>query len=187
MSLLTETALFKACAEKPKTNLKTSDLYLDRVKDTSAAAQEGNDEAIALKKSVKLFHQAWSGVTKYIRTICNAKRKSVELSGIGIFVPMQEVNGQKTETKNLTSNALKEFRDEDNDIKLYIFKDFVEQANIKINQNSNKNLVEIYDPDSTMDEPPVFLLNASPINYNSIAKVCETDAYSITQIMQEIV
>ena len=121
----------------------------------------------------------WSGVTKYMRTVCTMKHKAVDLPGVGIFVPMQEIKGQKLETKNLTSAALKEFKEEDNDVKLYLYKDFVDQTNVKINASNNSSLIEVYDPDHAYEEAPVFLLNASPINHNSIAKVCETDAFSV--------
>lgn len=105
MSLITETALFKACVEKPKTGLRVSDLYLAKVKDPHDA-MDLSEEQITAQKAIKLFHMAWSGITKYMRTICMVKGKAVELADFGIFVPMKEVNGVKQETKGLTSAAL---------------------------------------------------------------------------------
>jgi hypothetical protein len=35
---------------------------------------------------------AWSGLTKYIRTICQIKGRSVEFPGLGIFVPVKKYN-----------------------------------------------------------------------------------------------
>ena len=72
----------------------------------------------------------FSGVTKYMRTICQIKGKSVELADFGIFVPMKEVHGIKQETKSLTSAALSQFKEDENEIKLYIYKSFLDQANL---------------------------------------------------------
>ena len=48
-------------------------------------------------------------------------------------------------------------------------------------------LLDIFDPQSTETEMPPFLAKAQPINLNSIARVCETDAYTIDLIVGEIV
>lgn len=175
MSLITETGLFKACVEKPKTSLKVSDLYLERVRDPQDTADKSEDQ-IAAQKAMKLFHMVWSGVTKYMRTICLIKGKSVELADIGVFVPMKVVNGLQQEVKSLTSAALSQFKEDDNEIKLYLYKSFVDQANLKVVAN---NLLEVFNPEERSDEIPVYLLNATPVNYNSISRVCETDVYSI--------
>ena len=67
---------------------------------------------------------------------------------------------------------------------MYLFKSFVEQSNVKVNASS---LIEVYDPEDAGEEAPVFLLNASPVNYGSIARVCETDSSTVEQILGELV
>lgn len=53
----------------------------------------------------------------------------------------------------------------------------MDQANLKA--SGDNKTIEVYNPDNTAEDVPVYLLNASPIHYNSIARVCETDAFSI--------
>jgi len=40
------------------------------------------------RKALKLFHMAWSGVTKYIRSIVFDKKNPCEFPGLGIFLPL---------------------------------------------------------------------------------------------------
>ena len=72
--------------------MKVQDFYLERVRDPYEASKM-KPELIANQKAIKLFHSAWSGITKYMRTICMGKGKAVELNDIGIFVPIKIVNG----------------------------------------------------------------------------------------------
>ncbi len=68
MATLTEIALFKACVENPQFIANLTDLNLDRVSGPSNA-DELPEDLIFKKKVVKLFHMAWSGITKYMRTV----------------------------------------------------------------------------------------------------------------------
>jgi len=72
MSTLTEIALFKACIETPQYIKSWADLNLDRISGPSNPA-EYSEEEIYKKKLNKLFHMAWSGITKYIRTVTQVK------------------------------------------------------------------------------------------------------------------
>lgn len=87
MSSITEIALFKACVEKPQFLQSMSDLNLERISDPQNAHEISFDE-LNEKKALKLFHMAWSGITKYMRTVCQVKCKSIEFPGIGIFMPV---------------------------------------------------------------------------------------------------
>ena len=144
MSQITETALFEACIQKPRSNLKIASLNLDKVKDPKNVAAMSK-ETIKLQKATRLFHMVWSGITKYIKTMVVARSRAVELTDIGIFVPTRE----PLQTQRLTNATLSQLSDQkDNDIKLYIFKTFLEQSNIKLSQNP---LLEEFDPSEPMD------------------------------------
>ncbi len=67
MSSISEIALFKACVEKPMSGASLLDLNLTKIRDP----QNFTDELdYSKKKALKLYHMAWSGITKYMRTIC---------------------------------------------------------------------------------------------------------------------
>jgi len=68
MSTLTEIALFKACVETPQYIKSFGDLNLDKVT-SPMNADEISEEEMYKKKLNKLFHMAWSGITKYMRTV----------------------------------------------------------------------------------------------------------------------
>ena len=68
MATLTEIALFKACVETPQYIKSFADLNLDRVTATTTL-EDISEEELYKKKVNKLFHMAWSGITKYIRTV----------------------------------------------------------------------------------------------------------------------
>ena len=87
MSMITEIGLFKACVEKPRGGLNLSELCLTKIKEPHDA-KDLSEQDITARKALKLFHMAWSGVTKYMRTVCSLKGRAVELAGFGVFVPM---------------------------------------------------------------------------------------------------
>ena len=72
MATLTEIALFKACVETPQYIKQFSDLNLDRISGPTTG-EDISEEEIYKKKFNKLFHMAWSGITKYIRTVTQVK------------------------------------------------------------------------------------------------------------------
>ena len=86
MSTLTEIGLFKACIDAPQVS-KIRDLNMDRVMGPSNAA-ELSDKEVMIRKATKLYHMAWSGVTKYLRTVCQVKQRPVEFPGLGILMPV---------------------------------------------------------------------------------------------------
>jgi hypothetical protein len=43
---------------------------------------------------------AWSGVTKYIRTVCHIKMKPVEFPQLGIFIPLMCLNENNSTYKS---------------------------------------------------------------------------------------
>ena len=68
MATLTEIALFKACVETPQYIKSFGDLNLERI--TGPTNPElFNEQQIFEKKLNKMFHMAWSGITKYMRTV----------------------------------------------------------------------------------------------------------------------
>lgn len=65
MASVTELALFNACVEQPS-KMALDDLNLSQIdgpKDTHGLS----DKQILEKKAIKVYHMAWSGITKYIR------------------------------------------------------------------------------------------------------------------------
>ena len=96
MATITEIALFKACVEKPRASADLADLGLDKV----PAPQNGEQlprEELLQRKALKLYHMAWSGLTKYIRTVCIVNRQPIEFPGIGIFKP--EIAGKSVDAQ----------------------------------------------------------------------------------------
>ena len=86
MSIVTELALFKACVESPIIIKPLSCLNLDNIPDPQDG--EALPEDLKLKKkAMKLFHLAWSGITKAIRATCQSS-KCVELPGLAVFSPV---------------------------------------------------------------------------------------------------
>ena len=66
------------------------------------------------RKGLKLFHMAWSGVTKYIRSIIFEKKSPCEFPGLGIFLPLtnsEEDNFSIADSKRLTRQTLGKFQD----------------------------------------------------------------------------
>lgn len=47
-------------------------------------------------------------------------------------------------------------------------------------------MIECFDPHMPTDKVPKCLLTAVPLNYNSIARVCDTDAKTVEDIVKEI-
>ena len=68
MSTITELALFKMCVENPK-QITLDEINLDKIDDLR---QTGDLTPLQVrqKKALKLFHMTWSGITKYLRTVC---------------------------------------------------------------------------------------------------------------------
>ena len=60
----------------------------------------------------------WSGVTKYMRTVCQVKNKPVQFPGLGIFVPM--LKAEDVTSQKLTTKALEGFNPADMDVTLMI-------------------------------------------------------------------
>lgn len=69
MATITELALFKQCVENPKFIQKLEELNLDRMSDPQNMA-DITEQIYYQKKALRLFHMTWSGVTKYMRTVC---------------------------------------------------------------------------------------------------------------------
>jgi hypothetical protein len=65
------------------------DLNLSKVSEPKDADQMTEQEVLE-RKALKVFHMAWSGITKYLRTITQVRGKPVEFPALGIFVPVVE-------------------------------------------------------------------------------------------------
>jgi len=65
MANITELSLFKACVEHPQ-HMKLADLNLDRISDPLNSSSISEEEYLQ-KKTLKLLHMAWSGITKYMK------------------------------------------------------------------------------------------------------------------------
>ena len=68
---------------------------------------------------------AWSGVTKYMRTVTQGKCKPVEFPGLGIFMPVLAQKGQEVKSAKLTANALGKLNPDDMDVALMVSQSFI--------------------------------------------------------------
>lgn len=106
MSTVTESALFKACVEDPKTMVNLFDLNLEEIAEPTDADQL-SEKLFLQKKALKLYHMVWSGVTKYIRNVCMNRCTPIEFPGLGIFMPI--LPKQQETPENLNTKNLKKF------------------------------------------------------------------------------
>lgn len=74
MSAITELSLFKQCVESPIVS-PISELNLEHI---TAPQDKGlSDSLLTQRKSLKLYHMAWSGFTKFIRQVCFVQNRPV--------------------------------------------------------------------------------------------------------------
>ena len=99
MSSLTEIALFKACAEQPRVAKDFTELNMDKIKDPYNR-EEMTEEEYLRRKALKLYHMAWSAITKYLRTTCIVHCKPVEIQGFGVFVPEKTLKGENADGRD---------------------------------------------------------------------------------------
>jgi len=100
MACLSEFALFKECVNNPTVlDKQLSQLNLAFIKDPACTEagtpmkQEANESLeVRQRKALRLFYMVWSGLTKCIRNMVQQQRKALEVSGLGIFGPISEVN-----------------------------------------------------------------------------------------------
>ena len=81
-----ELNLFKACLENPRTGLHVSDLCTSSLPNSHNWSSLPQEEVMQ-RKALKLLHMVWSGITKYVRTVCIINRNPIDFPGIGIFKP----------------------------------------------------------------------------------------------------
>ena len=128
MATITELALFKACVESPQYIQNLSDLNLERIGDPQNMS-DITEQIYYQKKAMKLFHMTWSGVTKYMRTVCQIKNKPVQFPGLGVFVPIQINNDTESQqATKLTSKALNDFNPADLDVSLMVTETFLKNC-----------------------------------------------------------
>tara|TARA_B100000780_G_C21040219_1_gene417396 strand:+ start:150 stop:506 length:357 start_codon:yes stop_codon:yes gene_type:complete len=102
------------------------------------------EEVYYQKKAMKLFHMTWSGVTKYMRTVCQIKNKPVQFPGLGVFVPIK-MNIEDSDPTKLTSKALSEFDPADYDVSLMVNENFLKNCgSVKISE-SPQDLISSFD------------------------------------------
>ena len=86
-------------------------LNLSKIKDPVSFKDELD---YTKRKALKLYHLAWSGITKYIRTICQVRGKPIEFPNLGIFYPITQTDKYLLTTSSpikLTQQALGSFRE----------------------------------------------------------------------------
>ena len=85
MSSISEIALFKACVDQPRSGYSVLDLNLSKIRDPQNFT---NELDYTKKKALKLYHMAWSGITKYMRNICQVRNKPIDFPNLGVFLPV---------------------------------------------------------------------------------------------------
>lgn len=111
MSVITEVALFKACVDSPRSGASLLHMNVVKVKDPRSFKDELD---YTKKKALKLYHLAWSGITKYMRTICQLRGKPIEFPNLGVFFPANYADKSlfaSSSPLKLTSHALGSFRE----------------------------------------------------------------------------
>lgn len=74
MANITELTLFKQCVEKPIVT-QVADLHLECI--SAPQDQSLSEAAIMQRKALKLYHMAWSGITKYLRQVCHGQNRPI--------------------------------------------------------------------------------------------------------------
>lgn len=121
---------------------------MDRIPDP-AKSDDMSEQELLQKKALKLYHMAWSGVTKYMRQICQVKCKPIEFPNLGIFCPVRQIEGTDEDgvPMKLTNQALANFAGEDYNVKFFVSKVFLDQCGGAVNiERSEDGLIDSYDP-----------------------------------------
>lgn len=140
MSIVTELALFKACVENPIIIKSLSCLNLDSIPDPQDC--EGLAEDLKLKKkAMKLFHLAWSGITKAIKATCQMTNKCVELPGFAIFSPVISDTNPYGGNK-LSKNTLNQIETQ---VVLLVGKDFIDSLEGAADVKNDQQFAFVYD------------------------------------------
>jgi hypothetical protein len=85
MATITELSLFKLCVDECKLS-KPEDFNMQALQDPSNP--DLTQQQKMSKKALKLYHMAWSGITKYIRQTVQVGNRPIELPGLCIFIPI---------------------------------------------------------------------------------------------------
>ena len=127
---------------------------------------------------------AWSGVTKYLRTVCQVKQRPVELPGLGIFMPVNCAKSNEAEgATRLTSSALGQFKDADYDVKLFLSQQFLNKCSSAVSV-AEDGMISSYDPSLGEHQ---YIKGLQHLNFGSVSRVCDTDLLSVEMIVKEIV
>ena len=88
------------------------------------------------KKALKLYHMAWSGITKYLRQVCLVQGRPLELPSFAIFVPTEVL---RNEPVKLTTKTLNQMGNKDYDVHIMISESFLNSVNgaVRIPENSS--------------------------------------------------
>lgn len=193
MATITEIALFKACVERPRGAAELADLGLDKIPGPQGGGQLPVEE-VRERQALKLYHMAWSALTKYIRTVCAVNRQPIEFPGLGIFKPeliSKRADAQQDpasqEPAKLTPAALGQLQQDEVQIRLYLQQGFVEQARVSLAADEAQGdgpALEVFDP---LSGDKYQMQHVKPLNLAAIAKVCDTDVLTIQFIVKEIV
>ena len=106
---MTEITLFKKCVETP-ISLQLNDLNLASFESNAASQTPTNSTMSEQQRSAqRLFHMAWSGITKYIRQVTVGMSKAIDMPGLGYLVPTTQFIRRAA----LSKNALEQLNERD--------------------------------------------------------------------------
>ena len=160
--------MFKACVNDPQYLTNFAELNLDKINGLSNAEDLSEGE-VQQKKLIKLFHMAWSGITKYIRTVTQVKNKPIDFPGLGIFMPIiynsayMDMEGSRVSSRRLTADKISKLDPSDYDISLCVHQSFVNTTGINIKNDTPESLISVYDPGLGH-----FIQNTHHINASSV-------------------
>jgi hypothetical protein len=126
------------------------------------------------KKVVRLFYAVWSGVTKYLRNLVQCQQRAVEVQGLGIFSPVfaspklrDPLNkGPVKPVSQFLPNPVFFVMDDDllNEMNWEVAVDTTTiKAVGRYNKNDKSEVLELFN-------------QIHPLNFGSIAAVCNTDS-----------
>jgi len=125
----------------------------------------------------------WCGITKYVKTVCHIRCKPIEFPHLGIFLPIMP-DAYETQSK-LTEKALSSIQhNECLEVKFLISQAFLNTCGGSVTV-ANSNQIQAYDPVNAEISP--LMAGVQHFNLASIAKVCDTDIFSVELILREIV
>lgn len=117
---------------------------------------------------------AWSGITKYIKSICQLKGKAVEFPHLGVFVPVFP-ESTPTMSNKITKRTLSYMATSKLEVNFYVNQSFLNTCGDCVRVSESNTQIGTFDP----TDPESCVPNTEHLNLASICAVCDTDSFTI--------